>query len=59
MAMRERKKEGGAFIWDRNKQKEKKENQEKGKMRHVAWRESRGKLPHLTNSVEKIKRRGG
>ena len=43
-----------------NKQKENREkNQEKGKMRHMARKESEGKLPHLTNSVEKIKRRGG
>ena len=41
----------------RKKIEKRKENQEKGKKRHVARRGSRGKLPHLTNSVEKIKRR--
>ena len=40
----------------RKKIEKRKENQEKGKRRHVARRESGGKLPHLTNSVEKIKR---
>ena len=40
----------------RKKIEKRKENQEKGKMRHMARRESGGKLPHLTNPVEMIKR---